>query len=142
MRFSAPTPPAQRWIRPRTTVRSTIAWAGSRPNSWRTARAFWFGWRASTEGVRCGAMGRNQPWWASACIVFLVLGSCGSEAPPSLDRFLPPVPKGQGGTSAAGRVTEDNAKAELLGGTAAQGRIGDWYLRNDQVRFILQHEGD
>src|SRR5215831_6986781 len=78
--------------------------------------------------------------------VFFII-ACGDDSGrgrPSIDNFLPTVPAPTGAAQSvfAGRVTADNAASELFPGTAAAGRVGDWFLRNDKVRFILQHEGD
>ena len=37
----------------------------------------------------------------------------------------------------AERVTEENAARRLFGGPDASGGIGDWYLANDLVHFII-----
>ncbi|HTM21826.1 MAG TPA: CehA/McbA family metallohydrolase [Kofleriaceae bacterium] len=54
-----------------------------------------------------------------------------------LDDFLPPVPDptGEAQTVYAGQIADSS---ELVDGPAAQGMIGDYYIRNDKARFIVQ----
>lgn len=67
----------------------------------------------------------------------LLVGACGDDGGPGLDDFYPPLPP-TGGAQAvwAGEITAGNPQ-ELLTGPAAQGQIGDFYLRNDKVRFVI-----
>jgi len=66
----------------------------------------------------------------------MAAGACGDDGPGLEDYYpeLPPVGGVQ--TVFAGEVTAANA-GELVTGTAAQGMIGDFYMRNDKVRLII-----
>ena len=56
--------------------------------------------------------------------------------------FLPPTPAAGGPVvTRAGRLTEQNFARESIPGDAAQGRIGDFYLANEVVRFVIQQPG-
>jgi hypothetical protein len=59
---------------------------------------------------------------------------------PSLDDFLPDIPPPTGDDQAvyAGDIDAGNADSELIPGQAASGTVGDFYLRNDRVRFVIQ----
>lgn len=73
------------------------------------------------------------------CLVTVVTAACGDDGK-TLDDFLPPLPRpdGTAQTVFAGAITADNAAAELVPGEARSGRIGDYFLRNDKVRFVIQ----
>jgi hypothetical protein len=45
---------------------------------------------------------------------------------------------GNGNMAVGGKVTAANASAELLKGPAAQGMVGDYFMRNDRIRVIVQ----
>ncbi len=64
------------------------------------------------------------------------LAACGDDGP-SLEDFYPELPP-EGGAQAAfaGAITAANTD-ELLTGVAAQGQVGDFYLRNDKVRITI-----
>jgi hypothetical protein len=72
------------------------------------------------------------------CIALALVAACGGGAS-GLEKFLPdiPPPTGEAQAAWAGLVTAANADQELLGGSAAQGRVGDFYLRNDRIRVIV-----
>lgn len=81
-------------------------------------------------------------------LAVLVFSGCGDEEkapPPPADpivRFLPALsPVGGARGARAGRLDESNLKAERIDGPASQGRIGDFFLANDRVRFIVQQPG-
>jgi hypothetical protein len=61
---------------------------------------------------------------------------CGDNDPGSLSLFYPVLPPATGGAqvSSAGQVT---AASELLAGPAASGMVGDFFLANDKVKFIV-----
>jgi hypothetical protein len=61
----------------------------------------------------------------------------GADAPPE----VPPLPLDEvlvAGQARAGRVTRD---AELIGGPAAKGRVGDYKLYNDQIEVLIGQPG-
>jgi hypothetical protein len=59
-----------------------------------------------------------------------------------LAQFLPKLPDtGGAGGARAGRLTEQNFSRERIDGAAAQARIGDYFLANDKVRFVVQQPG-
>lgn len=61
---------------------------------------------------------------------------------PSLAAFLPTLPPtGGAALSAAGLVTDANRARELPVGDAAKGRVGDYFLRNDQIQVLIQAPG-
>src|SRR5258706_4933521 len=67
--------------------------------------------------------------------------SCSSPPPaaPALDDFLPALPpEGGAAVCAAGRLSEANFAAERVPGPASQGLPGDFFLRNDKVRVVVQ----
>jgi hypothetical protein len=66
------------------------------------------------------------------------------EPAPTLDDVLPEVPAPTGEPQAvwAGRVTGEALEAaELIPGPAAAGRPGDYFLYNQQARFVIQAPG-
>ena len=79
--------------------------------------------------------------------VGLALGGCddGAMEPGPVDplaQFLPMLPPTGGAVGArAGRLTEQNFASERIDGAAAQARLGDYFLANDKVRFIVQQPG-
>lgn len=73
-----------------------------------------------------------------ACVIFVssaCLAACSDD--PSLEDFLPPIPAptGEPQKAFAGEVTE---ASQLIPGPAQSGVIGDFYLKNDKVSFIIQ----
>lgn len=94
---------------------------------------------------------RNRSQTALApcvALVVLVLSGCSDEekALPQpedpIARFLPVLPAAGGARGArAGRLDETNLKAERIDGPASQGRIGDYFIANDRVRFVVQQPG-
>jgi hypothetical protein len=62
----------------------------------------------------------------------------------TLDSVLPAVPAPTGGAQAAfaGEITGANAAAELIGGDAASGMVGDYFLRNDRIRVLIMRPGN
>jgi hypothetical protein len=72
--------------------------------------------------------------------VLLTSAACGASDP--LDAALPLLPPTGGPQVAfAGRLTKDNFDAEKVDGPASQGLPGDYFLRNDKVRVIVQAPG-
>lgn len=64
--------------------------------------------------------------------------ACGGDDGPGLEDFYPELPPAGGAQSAwAGEVTAANAGDELVTGPAAQGQVGDFYIRNGRVTFIV-----
>jgi hypothetical protein len=65
---------------------------------------------------------------------------CGDNQDGSgLDGFLPPIPSptGEAQKTFAGEITMAKA-SELLKGPAASGMVGDFFIRNDKVSFVVQ----
>jgi hypothetical protein len=86
-----------------------------------------------------------RPSLATPFLALLFL-ACGDKDAakdlPSLDDFLPAVPKpdGTARSTYAGAITEANSM-ELIDGPASSGRVGDYFLRNGQARFVIQSTG-
>ena len=71
------------------------------------------------------------------CALVSAVAACGDDGGPSLEDFYPELPPTGGEQGAfAGEITTANTN-ELLTGPAAQGQVGDFFLRNDQVRFVV-----
>src|SRR5687767_6795811 len=76
-------------------------------------------------------------------VVHIVLGclaaaACGGDDGPGLEDFYPELPPIGGAQGAwVGEVTAGNAGDELVTGPAAQGQVGDFYIRNERVTFIV-----
>src|SRR4051812_40507945 len=72
-------------------------------------------------------------------LIFVLCGvaACGGSGGPSLEDYFPDLPK-TGGAQAtyAGPITAANT-SELMVGPAAQGQVGDYFMRNDKVRVII-----
>ena len=73
----------------------------------------------------------------------LLMAACSSSPPPpSVHDFLPALPAtGGAALAAAGLVTDANRAAEIPAGPASKGLPGDYYLRNDKVRLLIQAPG-
>jgi hypothetical protein len=72
-------------------------------------------------------------------LALLIASGCGDDGGgPSLADFFPETPAPTGAAQAVftGEITAATA-SELLTGPAAQGQIGDLYLRNERVRFVI-----
>jgi hypothetical protein len=65
----------------------------------------------------------------------LCLYGCSDD--PSIDDFLPPIPPATGGAQEAfaGQVTD---ASQLIPGPAQSGIVGDFFIKNDRVSFIVQ----
>jgi len=70
-------------------------------------------------------------------VVAAWLAGCGSDARSGLDDYLPPIPgtTGEAQQVFAGQVTDPG---QLVTGPAQSGMIGDYFLKNDKVTFIIQ----
>ncbi|MBZ0238171.1 MAG: CehA/McbA family metallohydrolase [Deltaproteobacteria bacterium] len=67
----------------------------------------------------------------------LFAAACGGDDGPGLEDFYPELPPTGGAQGAwAGEITSANPE-ELMTGPAAQGQIGDFYIRNEKVRFVV-----
>lgn len=68
-------------------------------------------------------------------VTLLCLYGCSDD--PSIDDFLPPIPAATGGAQEAfaGQVTDPS---QLIPGPAQSGIVGDYFIRNDRVGFIVQ----
>src|SRR5438309_9293631 len=79
----------------------------------------------------------------------LLLGGCAGKAPGDggalpdpIDPYLPALPPAGGAALAvAGHLTDENFARERVPGPASQGLPGDFFLRNDRLRVILQAPG-
>jgi hypothetical protein len=69
-------------------------------------------------------------------LVVSAAAGCGDNAPGSLSLFYPVLPPvtGEAQVASAGQVT---AASELLTGPATSGMVGDFFLANDKVKFIV-----
>jgi hypothetical protein len=83
----------------------------------------------------------DRGYHAPMRVAFLLLAfgaavGCGDNDPSALSLYYPFVPKPTGDpqSTAAGEVT---SAAQLVTGPAATGMVGDFYLQNDRVRFIV-----
>ncbi len=73
------------------------------------------------------------------CLALALASACGDDGGggPALEDFYPELPPVGGAQGAwTGEITAATA-GELLTGPAAQGQIGDFFLRNEQVRFVI-----
>lgn len=73
------------------------------------------------------------------CLALVLASACGDDggSGAALDDFYPELPPVGGAQGAwTGEITAATA-SELLTGPAAQGQIGDIFLRNDKVRFVI-----
>ncbi|HEY3353692.1 MAG TPA: carboxypeptidase regulatory-like domain-containing protein [Polyangia bacterium] len=89
-------------------------------------------------------LARRAALLLALALVALLASACGDSATkPGLDAFLPaiPPPTGEAQQAFAGVITDANAAQELLGGTAAQGQGGDYFLRNDRIRVVIGRPG-
>jgi len=76
---------------------------------------------------------------AVACIGFTACSDDDGGGTKGLNDFLPEVPSPTGDAQAAwaGEITSANTD-ELIDGPASSGMIGDFYMRNDKGRFVIQ----
>lgn len=71
----------------------------------------------------------------------LLLAACESK-PDAFLAALPPLPPTGGQVvAAAGRITDANFATESVPGPASQGLAGDFFIRNDVARFVVQAPG-
>lgn len=89
----------------------------------------------------------NAPW-RTACALWICFGfswGCVQDSDPIGDPLrdalpdLPPV--GGAVVGAAGRLSADNFDQERVAGPASQGLVGDYFMRNDQIRVVVQAPG-
>jgi len=74
--------------------------------------------------------------------VTVLLGAVACAQSDPLTAALPPLPPTGGAqVTFAGRLTESNVDTERPTGTAVQGLPGDFFLRNDKVRVVIQAPG-
>lgn len=78
-------------------------------------------------------MGRIRHVWLAAAIV---LSACGDDGG-GLEDYYPELPKETGGAQEvfAGEVTD---ASQLVTGPAQSGLVGDFFMKNDKVTFIIQ----
>jgi hypothetical protein len=73
------------------------------------------------------------------CVACVTLLGCSSDP---LESALPKLPPTGGPAAAsAGRITADNFAQERVTGPASQGLAGDYFMRNDKVRIVVQAPG-
>ncbi len=81
----------------------------------------------------------------AASLILASFAACGTSPDPAmspLDRLLPSLPEAGGAVKcAAGRLTEQNFAAERAAGPASQGLVGDFFMRNDRIRVVIQAPG-
>jgi len=74
------------------------------------------------------------------CCLGLMWSGCAQVDP--LEAALPTLPPVGGAVvTAAGRLTTDNFDKERVPGPASQGLVGDFFMRNDKVRLVVQAPG-
>lgn len=67
-------------------------------------------------------------------VTVLLAAACGDDS--SLEDYFPPLPPTGGAKGAsAGQVTDPS---QLVGGPAKSGLVGDFFIKNDRVTFIVQ----
>ncbi len=76
------------------------------------------------------------------CLVPAALGvGCGAGQDP-LEAALPALPpEGGPAVAAAGRLSQANFEQERVPGPAALGLPGDYFMRNDKIRVVVQAPG-
>jgi hypothetical protein len=70
-------------------------------------------------------------------VTFSLLAACGGDDGPSLNDYLPAIPAATGKPQQAfaGQVTD---ASQLVSGPAQSGLVGDYFIKNDKVTFIVQ----
>lgn len=70
-------------------------------------------------------------------VLLPIVVACGGDDAPGLSDFLPdlPAPTGEPQAAFAGEVTSPD---QLVPGPAVSGLVGDFFIKNDQVSFIVQ----
>src|SRR5688572_7250930 len=66
-----------------------------------------------------------------------VLAGCGGGGG-GLEDYYPPIPNASGTGASAGQVTD---ASQLVTGPAKSGLVGDYFIANDKVRFIVEAPG-
>lgn len=75
-------------------------------------------------------------------LLLLAAAGCHTKEPDPLRAALPTLPPTGGPVvTAAGQLTAANFEAERVAGPASQGLVGDYYMRNDKVRLVVQAPG-
>ena len=73
-------------------------------------------------------------------LFLLACVGCNNTSP--LEAALPPLPpEGGAPLAAAGRLDATNFDTERVPGPASQGLVGDYFMRNDKVRIVVQAPG-
>jgi hypothetical protein len=77
----------------------------------------------------------SHRWYSFVTLSLLV--SCGDNIGPSLNEYLPTIPAPTGGAQKAfaAQVTDPS---QLVTGPAQSGLVGDYFIKNDKVTFIVQ----
>src|SRR5262245_29065846 len=80
--------------------------------------------------------------WRHLFVVSMFVSACSDATIDPLEAALPPLPpEGGAVVAAAGRLTSDNFASEKVAGPASQGLPGDYFMRNDKVRLVIQAPG-
>src|SRR2546423_105987 len=70
-------------------------------------------------------------------LLLIACAGCNNTSP--LDAALPSLPsEGGAAIAAAGRLDTSNYDVERVPGPASQGLVGDYFMRNDKVRLVVQ----
>lgn len=73
-------------------------------------------------------------WFRLALVTLLMSSACGDDS--GLSDYYPPLPpEGGAGGASAGEITDPQ---QLVGGPAQSGLVGDFFIKNDRVSFVVQ----
>lgn len=89
------------------------------------------------RGTRPSGFGYDAPMRVALLLLLAgVAAGCGDNDPGSLSLFYPVLPPatGEAQLASAGQVKESS---QLLSGPATTGMVGDYFLANDKVKFIV-----
>ncbi len=76
------------------------------------------------------------------CLGLPILFAFGCSSGDPLENALPPLPPtGGAALAAAGRLTAENYEQERVKGPASQGLVGDYFMRNEKLRMVVQAPG-
>lgn len=85
---------------------------------------------------------RSDRSLAALSLLLLAAAGCHTKELDPLRAALPPLPPTGGpAITAAGQLATANFDAERVPGPASQGLVGDYYMRNDKVRLVVQAPG-
>ena len=75
----------------------------------------------------------RRVWHTAVTVLLPFCVACGDD--PGLSDFYPPIPTSPGTGVTAGQVTD---ASQLVTGPAVSGLVGDFFMKNDRVTFIVQ----